>query len=76
MTDAKPQSTSTRQPMSRRRLLAISAAVPAAIAAVNALPGRRIGVSAPQAPPPTSPVGATSALAAPSAPATPAYWFC
>jgi hypothetical protein len=76
MTDAKPQSTSTSRPTSRRRLLAISAAVPAAIAAANALPGWRIGASAPQAPPPTSPVGAASALAALPAPATPAYWFC
>jgi hypothetical protein len=65
MTDAKPLSTSTDRPVSRRRLLAIAAAVPAAIA----LPGR-IGASAPQAPPPASPVGATSALTAP------AYWFC
>jgi hypothetical protein len=67
MTDAKPQSTPTSWPISRRRLLALSAAVPAAIAAANSLPGRRIGASAP---------GATSALAAPAAPAVPTYWFC
>ena len=78
MTDAKLPSTSAGRPVSRRRLLAISAAVPAAIAAANALPGRRIGAPALQAPPPTSPVGATSALAAPTPtpPAAAAYWFC
>lgn len=69
MTDAKSLSTYTGRPVSRRRLLAIGAAVPAAIVTANALPGR-ISASTPQVLPPVTLVGATSE------PAAPAYWFC
>lgn len=75
MTNAKPPPTSTGRPVSRRRLLAVGAAVPAAIMAANALPGR-ISASAPQILPPASPAGATSALTAAPVPVAPAYWFC
>ena len=69
MSVSKPRSTFADRRISRRRLLVLGTAVPAAVVAANALPSR-ISASEPRALPPTSPVGATPALAAP------AYWFC
>ena len=75
MTASKPHSTPADRHVSRRRLFALGAAVPAVVVAAKALPSRTAGTSAaPQS------LAATRASAAASAvsPALPgpAYCFC
>jgi hypothetical protein len=76
MTDSKPASTLTNRHFSRRRLLAIGAAVPAAVVAAKALPGQPSAYAMPQAVPAADAAGAPFALADSPAPASPAYCFC
>ena len=76
MTDSKPASAFAVRHVSRRRLLAIGAAVPAAVVAAKALPGQPSAYAMPQAVPAADAAGAAFALAASPAPAGPAYWFC
>ena len=71
MTDSKPLSTFTERRVSRRRLLSIGAAVPAAVVVAKALPGRTSTSAAPQTPSATS--AGAAAFAASSGPA---YFFC
>lgn len=76
MTDSKTPTTLTDRRISRRRLLAIGAAAPAAAVAARALPGRTSTAPEPRALSATSPLGATPVPAASPAPAGPAHWFC
>ena len=76
MTDSNPPTALTERRISRRRLLAIAAAAPAATVTARALPGRISTAPEPHVLSAASPLGATSAPAASLAPAGPAHWFC
>jgi len=75
MTASKPRFTFDGRPVSRRRLLAFGAAVPAVVVAAKALPSRTAGTAAaPQSPAATFAAAAASA-GSPALPG-PAHCFC
>jgi hypothetical protein len=76
MTDSKPASAFADRHVSRRRLLAIGAVVPAAVVAAKTLPGQLSAYAMPQAVPAADAAVAAFALADSSALAGPAHWYC